>query len=339
MLEYQIFFDYGPMILLGFWLTLKIVVCAIALGIPLGLFLALGRRSNFRIISFISTSFIELFRNTPFIIQVFLFYYVLPFYGLRLSAEYVGILALAAFGSAYFAEIIRAGIDAVPKGQLESARAIGMTDWQAMKNIILPQTISIVLPPLTNQTLTLIKESAVLSTITVHELTMTGLMVQGETFRPFEVFIMVALLYWALNETIATIMRKLEKKFSKDRKKTTQSLDIKGREFLIKEFYEGIVRFTFNELCDKNLGAEDYLEIVKVSKFIVIDQIPKFDDINSNQQHRFITLIDIVYDKKVPLAVTIEKSLDELTSSKSLKEPFKRTISRLYELTSSNFNL
>ena len=143
----------------------------------------------------------------------------MPFYGLRLSAEYVGILALAAFGSAYFAEIIRAGIDAVPKGQLESARAIGMTDWQAMKNIILPQTISIILPPLTNQTLTLIKESAVLSTITVHELTMTGLMVQGETFRPFEVFIMVALLYWALNETIATIMRKLEKKFSKDRKK------------------------------------------------------------------------------------------------------------------------
>ena len=144
----------------------------------------------------------------------------MPFYGLRLSAEYVGILALAAFGSAYFAEIIRAGIDAVPKGQLESARAIGMTDWQAMKNIILPQTISIVLPPLTNQTLTLIKESAVLSTITVHELTMTGLMVQGETFRPFEVFIMVALLYWALNETIATIMRKLEKKFSRDRKTT-----------------------------------------------------------------------------------------------------------------------
>ena len=147
----------------------------------------------------------------------------MPFYGLRLSAEYVGILALAAFGSAYFAEIIRAGIDAVPKGQLESARAIGMTDWQAMKSIILPQTISIILPPLTNQTLTLIKESAVLSTITVHELTMTGLMVQGETFRPFEVFIMVALLYWALNETIATIMRKLEKKFSKDRKKTERT--------------------------------------------------------------------------------------------------------------------
>jgi len=216
-LEYTIFIDYAPTILLGFWLTLKIVVCAIALGIPLGLFLALGRRSHFVFLSFLSTSFIEIFRNTPFIIQVFLFYYVLPFYGLRLPAEYVGILALAAFGSAYFAEIIRAGIDAVPKGQFESARAIGMTDWQSMKNIILPQTLSIVLPPLTNQTLTLIKESAILSTITVHELTMTGLMVQGETFRPFEVFIMVALLYWALNETIATIMRRFEKNINKSR--------------------------------------------------------------------------------------------------------------------------
>ena len=89
---------------------------------------------------------------------------------------------------------------------------------QEMKNIILPQTLSIVIPPLTNQSLTLIKESAILSTITVHELTMSGLMVQGETFRPFEVFIMVALLYWALNETIATIMRKFEKKIQKKRK-------------------------------------------------------------------------------------------------------------------------
>ena len=134
-------------------------------------------------------------------------------------------------------------------------------------------------------------------------------------------------------------MNKFFRIISKNKKKTTRSLDIKGREFLIKEFYEGVVRFTFDELCDKNLGAEDYLEIAKVSKFMVIDKIPEFDDINSNQQHRFITLIDIVYDKKIPIALTSEKSLEELTSSKSLNEPFKRTISRLYELTSSEFNL
>ncbi len=145
--------------------------------------------------------------------------------------------------------------------------------------------------------------------------------------------------FFPLNQESNFKMNKFFRIISKNKKKTTRSLDIKGREFLIKEFYEGVVRFTFDELCDKNLGAEDYLEIAKVSKFMVIDKIPEFDDINSNQQHRFITLIDIVYDKKIPIALSSEKSLEELTSSKSLKEPFKRTISRLYELTSSEFNL
>ena len=145
--------------------------------------------------------------------------------------------------------------------------------------------------------------------------------------------------FFPLNQESNFKMNKFFRIISKDKKKTNLSIDIKGREFQIKEFYEGVVRLTFDELCDKNLGAEDYLEIAKVSKFMVIDKIPKFDDINSNQQQRFITLIDIVYDKKIPIAVTAEKNLDELTSSKSLKEPFNRTISRLYELTSSNFNL
>ena len=145
--------------------------------------------------------------------------------------------------------------------------------------------------------------------------------------------------FFPLNQESNFKMNKFFRIISKDRKKTIQSLNIKGRDFLIEEFHEGVIRFKFDELCDKNLGAEDYLEIVKVSKFMVIDQIPNFDNINSNQQHRFITLIDIVYDKKIPIALTSEKSLEELTSSKSLKEPFKRTISRLYELTSSEFNL
>ena len=145
--------------------------------------------------------------------------------------------------------------------------------------------------------------------------------------------------FFPLNQESNFKMNKFFRIISKDRKKTALSLNIKGREFLIKEFYDGVVRFTFEELCEKNLGAEDYLEIIRVSKFIVINQIPKFNDINSNQQHRFITLIDIIYDKKIPIAVTAEKNLDELTSSKALKEPFQRTISRLYELTSSKFNL
>lgn len=211
-LDPSIFVDYGPRILLGFWLTIKIVVLAIALGLPLGVLLAIARRSRLGILRWGALAFIEVFRNTPFIIQVFLLYYVLPFYGLRLPAEQVGVLALAAFGSAYFAEVIRGGIVAVPAGQLESTRAIGMSDLQAMRHIVLPQSLAIILPPLTNQMLSLIKESAILSTITVQEMTMTAIRVQGETFRPFEAFIMIALLYWLLNEVVATAMRGLERR-------------------------------------------------------------------------------------------------------------------------------
>lgn len=210
-LDFSIFVEYGPRILIGFWLTIKIVLAAIVIGLPISLLLVFARRSRLKIISWIAVSYIEIFRNTPFIIQVFLIYYVLPFYGLRLPAEQVGILALAAFGSAYFAEVIRGGIDAMPTGQLESARAIGMTEYQAMRYIVLPQAVGVILPALSNQMLSLVKESAILSTITVQEMTMTAIRVQGETFRPFEAFIMIAALYWTLNETIAYGLRKFEK--------------------------------------------------------------------------------------------------------------------------------
>jgi His/Glu/Gln/Arg/opine family amino acid ABC transporter permease subunit len=213
-IDLSIFINYGPQLFLGFLMTIKIVISAIILGIPFGLVLALGQRSRLKLVRVLSASFIEIFRNTPFIIQVFMFFYVLPFYGFHLPEAYVGIVALAAFGSAYFAEVIRGGINAVAKGQLESARATGMSDWQAMRYVVLPQTLPIILPAMTNQTLSLVKESAVLSTITVGELTMAAVKVQGETFRPFEAFIMIAMMYWALNETIAIFMRRVERKVS-----------------------------------------------------------------------------------------------------------------------------
>ena len=214
-LDFSIFVEHGPAILEGFWLTLKIVLGALVLGLPLGVVLALGRRSGRRIFRWPAVAFIEVFRNTPFMIQVFLIYYVLPFYGVRLPAEMVGVLALAAVGSAYYAEVIRAGIEAIPEGQFDSARALGLSDWQQMRLIVLPQTLPIILPPLGNQTLSLVKESAILSTITVQEMTMTALKVQGATFRPFEAFIMVALLYWALNETIAMGLRAYERRLAR----------------------------------------------------------------------------------------------------------------------------
>ena len=214
-LDCKIILDWWPLILDGFKLTLVIVTGAILLGIPLGGLLAFGRQSRFKTISISATAFIELFRNTPFMIQVFLLFYVLPFYGIRIPADIVGIIGLALFGSVYYAEIIRAGIDAIPRGQLESARSIGMSHWQSMTNIVLPQTMRIILPPIGNQTLSLVKESSILSTITVQELTMSALIVQGQTFRPFEVFIVITLLYWGINELIATSLRIYERRLKR----------------------------------------------------------------------------------------------------------------------------
>jgi len=107
---------------------------------------------------------------------------------------------------------------------------------------------------------------------------------------------------------------------------------------VIKNFYDGIARFDFNLLCNQNLGAEDYLKIIQKCKFIVLEEIPQFNDTNSNQQKRFITLLDIIYDKNIPIAVTANQNLEKFTSSRLLEEPFKRTISRLYELTSKTDN-
>ncbi len=228
-LDFSIFIDHGPTILEGFRLTLVIVVCAILLGLPMGALLAIGRMSPKPYFRGPVVAVLELIRNTPFMIQVFLFYYVLPFYGVRLPATLVGILALALYSSVYYAEIVRAGIAAIPRGQAESARAIGMSHAQSLRNVVFPQMWPIVLPPIANQTMSLVKESSILATITVSEMTMSALIVQGVTYRPFEVFIMITLLYWLLNETIAFSVRQIEKYLQKQRDrqptKVTASLE------------------------------------------------------------------------------------------------------------------
>ena len=129
-------------------------------------------------------------------------------------------------------------------------------------------------------------------------------------------------------------LNKFFRKITKNRNKTVKILEIKGRKIEIKNFYEGIIKFDFQELCDRNLGSEDYINISNNSEFIFIENLPDFDENNSNQQQRFITLIDIIYEKKIPMMITSQVSLVSINSSKSMLEPFKRTISRLHELTS-----
>ena len=141
--------------------------------------------------------------------------------------------------------------------------------------------------------------------------------------------------FYPLNDVTNFKINKLFRQLTKGKIKEEKILFIKGRKFNIKNYYQGIARFDFKDLCNKNIGAEDYIKITKVCDFIIIENLPNFNNNNSNQQQRFITLIDIIYEKKIPLAVSGESSLKEITSTNNLVEPFKRTSSRLYELTSN----
>jgi cell division protein ZapE len=141
---------------------------------------------------------------------------------------------------------------------------------------------------------------------------------------------------YPLNEITSFKINKLFRKLTRGKIKQEKILSIKGRKFNIKNYYEGVARFNFNDLCNKNIGAEDYIKIASVCKYILVENLPNFDDNNSNQQQRFITLIDIIYEKKVNLIISSVSNIDKLTSANNLLKPFKRTLSRLYELTSSS---
>ena len=144
--------------------------------------------------------------------------------------------------------------------------------------------------------------------------------------------------FYPLNEKTNFKVNKYFRKITKNLTLNEKVLTIKGRKFIIKNYFDGIARFNFKDLCAKNIGAEDYIKIAEKCDLIIIENIPNFNNVNSNQQQRFITLIDIIYEKSIPLMITSQSKLDSLSSSDNLKQSFKRTISRLYELTSVKSN-
>ena len=144
--------------------------------------------------------------------------------------------------------------------------------------------------------------------------------------------------FYPVNETNNFRINKYFRQITKNIEKKQKILNIKGRKFIIDNYYNGISRFDFTDLCSKNIGAEDYIEIAKLCNFMIIENIPNFNNNNSDQQQRFITLIDIVYENNLPLLITANNELNLISSSKNLEKVFKRTISRLHELTSIKYN-
>jgi cell division protein ZapE len=142
-------------------------------------------------------------------------------------------------------------------------------------------------------------------------------------------------IFFPLNEKTSFRINQKFREFTRNTSKESKIVTTKGRNFVINNFYSGIARFKFKDLCDNNLGAEDYINISNLCKHIFIEEIPKFNNENSNQQLRFITMIDIFYEKKIRLTLSIEENLNNLSSSNKHSKIFKRTISRMFEMTKS----
>lgn len=205
-------FRAGPL-LLGLLVTLKISAVSLVFAVALGLSAALLKISDSFAGRLVSNIYVEFIRNTPLIVQIFVMYFAIaPIF--NMSAFVSAVTALSLFEGAYMTEIIRAGIQSVKKGQREAAMSLGLTTFQGYRYIILPQALRRVLPPLTGQSVSLIKDSALVSTIAIYDLTMAGQSIVSDTFLTFEIWFTVAAMYLIITITISLFSVYLEKRFN-----------------------------------------------------------------------------------------------------------------------------
>jgi polar amino acid transport system permease protein len=207
--------EFLPILLQGVWLTIVVTVGSLLLSTVLGLVWAMMRVSGVRALSGLSAGLNNVIRGIPIIVLLFYLYFVMPDFGITLTALQAAILGLGIAYSAYQAENFRAGIEAIDKGQIEAAQTIGMGWWLTMRRVVLPQAVRIVLPPYGNIMIMMLKDSSQASTITVAELALQGKLIASSTFKNTNVFTLVALLYLAMSIPLILLVRHLEKKASR----------------------------------------------------------------------------------------------------------------------------
>lgn len=216
-LDFNVILDQLPDILSGLWVTIAIWVSATVGGLALGFVLAIARHDCGRTVSSTLKVLIEVIRGTPFLIQIFLVYFGGPFVGLRLDPIPAGLLGLTLYAAAYFSEIFRAGIEAIPLGHVEAAECAGLNRAQIIRRVILPEMTVLALPQCVNMIINLLKETAVLSIITVPEMTLVIGAIGSQQYAFAEAMLLLALIYWLLVEICATLGRFSERKLSKYR--------------------------------------------------------------------------------------------------------------------------
>lgn len=214
-LDYSIILSKLPLFVEGCLVTLEISLYALLLGMLFGICGALCRISSNRFLSGLAFIYVWVIRGTPVMVQLFILYFGLPQLGIEMSSMTAGVLGLAVNTGAYITEIIRAGIQAVDKGQMEAALSLGMKRHQAMVRIIGPQAIKICIPPLVNQFIMTLKNSSIASLVTITELFRTGEQLIYSTFRSFEVYTVVAVFYLIMNSVFMVLADQLEKRMER----------------------------------------------------------------------------------------------------------------------------
>jgi His/Glu/Gln/Arg/opine family amino acid ABC transporter permease subunit len=201
-----------PLLARGALITLGISACAIVLGMIGGLVLGLVSLSGSRIGRGLVAAYVDFVRGTPLLIQIFLIFFVLPLMGMRLNEIWAGIVALAFNATGYIAEIVRGTVGSVERGQAEAARSIGLTEPKILVYVLLPQAFRPMLPALTNELITLVKNSSLLSVISVYELTRAGQAIITTYFVPLEIYVLLALYYYVIITALARLSRLIERR-------------------------------------------------------------------------------------------------------------------------------
>ena len=217
----QFNFDLGvnsfPLLLVGAGVTIKITALSVALGVVIGLFVGIARLSRLRILRVLAAVYVDFFRGTPLLVQIFLVYFALPVItGQRVDPFVAAIGSCGINSGAYVAEIFRAGIQSIDKGQMEAGRSLGMTWVQTMRYIIVPQAFKRVIPPLGNEFIALLKDSSLVSVIGFEELTRRGQLIIAKTYGSLEIWISVAVIYLAMTLTISRFVAYLERTYKTD---------------------------------------------------------------------------------------------------------------------------
>ncbi len=203
MLDWQLIWEMRDLILQGLWNTVWICFLGCIVALVVGLILASLRLAHKRLFGWLITAYVEVCRGVPLLVILFLLYYGGPSIGIRLSAETAGVVGIGFYGAGYFAEIFRGGFQSIPGGQLEAARMLGISRWHVLTRIQIPQMMRLIVPPSTNQLIILIKESALISVISVDDLTKNATAIVNQTFIVVEPYLTVALLYWIIIELVA----------------------------------------------------------------------------------------------------------------------------------------